>query len=98
MESLRGLFRIVVATGAMVASFTTGTVAITAGLPGTVAIVGTTLASGSALTLYIAFGLGLKSSHREAILACLLIYLNEFHLNGVALLQTGCGHIVKTVP
>ena len=98
---MRKVFSILVLTAraawSAVAAFATGTVTI---LPaGTVAaFTARTIATGSALALYVSFGLGLKGTHREAVLAGLLVDLDELHLYGIALLETGCLHVFEAVP
>ena len=98
---MRKVFSILVLTAraawSAVAAFATGAITI---LPaGTLAaFTARTLATGSALALYVSFGLGLKGTHREAVLAGLLIDLDELHLYGIALLETGGLHVFEAVP
>lgn len=44
--------------------------------------------AGCALRLYVAFGLGLKGTHLQAVFAGLLVDLDEFDLNFVTFLET----------
>ena len=94
---LRGL----VATGTTVAAFATlttlaaqTTVAVTAGTVATFAA-RTALAG---LRLHIAFGLGKQGTHGEAVFAGLLVDLDEFDSDLVALFEAGSGHVGETLP
>ena len=51
-----------------------------------------------ALTLYIAFGLGKKRTHGEAVFAGFLINLYELDFHFVAFLETGCLHVGEAIP
>ena len=76
-------------------TITTGTtVAITTGT----AVTLTAWAAGCALTLDVAFGLGLKRTHRQAELAGLLVDLDQLDLDLVALLEARCLHVFETLP
>ena len=72
-------------------AFATGTVAFTAGTLSAVA-------TGTGLTLYVAFRFLGQRTHRKAVLAGLLVDLNELYLHDVALLKAGSLHILKAVP
>lgn len=63
---------------------TAGTVAFATG--STFATVGA-LAAGCALTLYVAFGFGLKGAHRKAVFTGFLVDFNELHFYFVTLLE-----------
>ncbi len=43
--------------------------------------------AGCALRLYVAFGLGLKGTHRQAVLSGLLVDFDKLHLYGVTFMQ-----------
>ncbi len=65
---------------------------------GAVAIAAGTVTTRCAFALNITFRFGLKGTHRQAVFAGFLVYFNEFHFNGVSLLDAGSRHVVKTVP
>ena len=83
-----------------ITAFTTGTVAFAAGttLTAVAALTTGTLATGCALALYVAFGLGLERTHRQAILAGLLVDFDELDLYLVAFLQARSLHVFETLP
>ena len=89
---------VVVVTAGTAVAFTTGTVTtFTAGTVATLAA-RAAFATGSALTLYIAFGLGLKRTHRETVFTGLLVDLDEFHFDCITLVETGSLHVFEAVP
>ena len=80
----------VTASAAGSASFgTAGTVAVAAG---------SSLTAGTSLTLHVAFGLGLEGAHRQAVLAGLLVDLDELDGDLVALLEAAGGHVGQALP
>lgn len=79
----------VFAVGAVFAAFTTLVAFATL----------TTFAAGTACgTLLPAFGLLFEYAVAEAELACLLVYFEELHADGVAFLDAGFFHCLKTLP
>ena len=51
-----------------------------------------------ATLLFVALGLLLQGTHRQAVLAGLLINLNELDCHLVALMQAACLHVGKALP
>lgn len=77
-----------VAALATLTAFAAGTTVAVVVATGAVAITAGTLAALATLGLYVAFGFGLEGAHRQAVLAGLLVDLDEFHLYGVTLFET----------
>lgn len=57
-----------------------------------------TVATGSTLALYVTFGFGLKGTHRQTVLAGLLVDLDQLHLYLVAFLKSGSLHVLEAIP